>query len=144
MLEYCWLDRTLGNKLQRNLHRNLYNLIQENAFENVVWKMTAILSRSQCVKGHNGTHSTTQRTHGVKITSLRRQNDITTSFWRHNYVIFKPCVRWVTVLFAIQIRGKIRITVILFPPTRSLPIFSPATTAQLSYYVQFLVVIIVL
>ena len=27
----------------------LYNFIQENAFENVVWKMAAILSRPQCV-----------------------------------------------------------------------------------------------
>ena len=28
-------------------------LLQENAFENVVWKMAAILSRPQCVKTYN-------------------------------------------------------------------------------------------
>ena len=37
------------------MHRNkpniTYLLTQENAFENVVWKMAAILSRPQCVKG---------------------------------------------------------------------------------------------
>ena len=41
---------TLGNKLQWNLYRNLYIFIQENAFENVVMKLSSILSRPQCVK----------------------------------------------------------------------------------------------
>ena len=49
MLEYCHLE--LRNKLQWKLKRNSYTLIQENAFQNVVWKMAAILSRPQCVKG---------------------------------------------------------------------------------------------
>ena len=30
--------------------QNAYILFQENAFENVIWKMAAILSRPQCVK----------------------------------------------------------------------------------------------
>ena len=34
----------------QNLNKNLYIFIQENAFEHVVWKVTAILSQSQCVK----------------------------------------------------------------------------------------------
>ena len=40
----CWniVNWTLGNKLQWNFNRNLYIFIQENAFENVVWKMAAI------------------------------------------------------------------------------------------------------
>ena len=38
------------NKLQWNVNRNSCIFIQENAFENVVWKMAAILSRPQCVK----------------------------------------------------------------------------------------------
>ena len=40
----CWniVSLTLGNKLQWNLNRNEYIFIQENAFENVVWKMAAI------------------------------------------------------------------------------------------------------
>ena len=40
----------LGNKLQWNLNRNLYIFIQENVFENVVWKMVAILSQPQYVE----------------------------------------------------------------------------------------------
>ena len=52
-LNQCWniVNWTLGNKLQWNLNRNLFIFIQENAFENVVWKMAAILSGPQCVKG---------------------------------------------------------------------------------------------
>ena len=42
------LIRTLGT-LQWNLSPNSYIFIQENAFENVVWKMSAILSRPQYV-----------------------------------------------------------------------------------------------
>ena len=38
---------TLGNKLQWNLNWNLYNFIQETTFENVIWKMAAILSGLQ-------------------------------------------------------------------------------------------------
>ena len=40
----------MRNKLQWNLKLNSYIFIQENAFENVVWKMVAILSWPQCVK----------------------------------------------------------------------------------------------
>ena len=36
----------------------------------------------------------TQRTHGAMKTSLLRQNDVTTSFWRNNDVIITPRVRW--------------------------------------------------
>ena len=38
--------------LQWNLNRNSYIFIKENGFENVVWKMVAILSGPQCVKYH--------------------------------------------------------------------------------------------
>ena len=48
MLEYCRLD-SIGNKLQWNFNQNTYIYIQENVFENVVWKMAGILSRPQCV-----------------------------------------------------------------------------------------------
>ena len=40
----------LGNKLQWNLDRSRYISIQENALENVVRKIAAILARPQCVK----------------------------------------------------------------------------------------------
>ena len=54
-LNQCWniVDWTLGNKLQWNLNRNSYIFIQENAFENVVWKMAAILSWLQCINVHS-------------------------------------------------------------------------------------------
>ena len=42
-----WTPR---NKLQWNFNRSSYIFIQENAFENVVWKMAAILLRPQCVE----------------------------------------------------------------------------------------------
>ena len=43
MLEYCKLEHW-------SFHLNTTILIQENAFENVVWEMTAILSRPQFIK----------------------------------------------------------------------------------------------
>ena len=51
-LKQCWniVKLDLGNKFQWNLKRNWYIFIEANAFENVVWKMVAILSRPQCVK----------------------------------------------------------------------------------------------
>ena len=47
MMEY-FVNWTLGNKLQWNHIRNLYIFIQENARENVVRKMAAILFRPRC------------------------------------------------------------------------------------------------
>ena len=44
------LIRPLKNKFQWNLNHNSCIFIEENAFENVVWKMAAILSRPQCVE----------------------------------------------------------------------------------------------
>ena len=41
----------LRNKRHWNLNRNSCILIHENAFENVVWEMAAILSGPQCVMG---------------------------------------------------------------------------------------------
>ena len=50
-LNQCWIivNWTLANKLQWNFNRNSFIFIQENAFQNVVWKMAAILSQPQCV-----------------------------------------------------------------------------------------------
>ena len=39
----------LGTNFSENLNRNLNIFIKKHAFENVVWKMAAILSRPQCV-----------------------------------------------------------------------------------------------
>ena len=41
---------TLRKKLQVNFYKNSYIFIQENAFENVVWKKAGILSQPQYVK----------------------------------------------------------------------------------------------
>ena len=41
---------TLSNKLQRNFNWNSNIFIEENTFENVIWKMAAILSQPQCDK----------------------------------------------------------------------------------------------
>ena len=51
----CWniVNLNLRNKLQWNFNRNHSIFIQENAFESVVCKMAAILSRPQCVKTFN-------------------------------------------------------------------------------------------
>ena len=48
----CWdiVNWNLRNKFQWNHKQNSNIFIQENAFENVVWKMTAMLSWPQCVK----------------------------------------------------------------------------------------------
>ena len=46
------VNLTLGNKLQRTIYRNYYIFIQEDAFENVVWEMSATFSQPQCVKTH--------------------------------------------------------------------------------------------
>ena len=39
----------LGTDFSEIINQNSNIFTQENAFENVVWKMAAILSRSQCV-----------------------------------------------------------------------------------------------
>ena len=51
-LNQCWniVNSNLRNKLQWNNKQNSFIFIQENAFENVVCEMTAILSRPLCVK----------------------------------------------------------------------------------------------
>ena len=51
-LNQCWhiVNWTLGNKLQSNFNRNSNIFFQEKAFENVVWKIAAMLSRHQCIK----------------------------------------------------------------------------------------------
>ena len=50
-LNQCWniVNWILKNKLQWNFNRNSCIFIQENAFENAISKMMAILSQPQCV-----------------------------------------------------------------------------------------------
>ena len=53
--EPCWnsVNRTLWNILQWNYPQNTIPFFQENAFQNVVWKMAAIFSWLQCVNQCN-------------------------------------------------------------------------------------------
>ena len=48
-LNQCWdiVNCTLGNKFQWNFNKNTTIFIEENNFENVVWKMVAILFQLQ-------------------------------------------------------------------------------------------------
>ena len=47
-LNRCW---SLDNKFRSDLNQNTYIFIEEHAFENVVWKMVAIIMVcTQCVK----------------------------------------------------------------------------------------------
>ena len=50
-LNQCWdiVNSNLSNTFQWNLKQNSYIFIKENAFENVVCDMAAILTRPQCV-----------------------------------------------------------------------------------------------
>ena len=41
-----------------------------------------------------------------KITSLLRQNDVATSFWRNNDAIIASCVRWVDTDYRVPEVGK--------------------------------------
>ena len=43
------VNQTIRDKCRWNVDQNLNIFIQENAFENVIWKMAALLSRSQCI-----------------------------------------------------------------------------------------------
>ena len=52
-MNQCWniVNCTLANKFQWNLNPNLSIFIEENAFENVVWKSGGhLVSASMCVK----------------------------------------------------------------------------------------------
>ena len=54
-----------------------------------------IASIPQGPMGHNTDQATiAQRRHDVKLTSSLRQNDVATSFWRIDDVIFASCDRW--------------------------------------------------
>ena len=60
-LNQCWnmVNSHLRNKLQWILKRNSYIFTHENAFENIVCEMAAILYRPQCVNVKNSDQWTT-------------------------------------------------------------------------------------
>ena len=66
-LNHCWniTNSNLRNKLQWNLKRNSCIFLNENAFENVVCEMAAILSWPQCVNGEYWKNRSLGREHCV-------------------------------------------------------------------------------
>ena len=77
---------TIRNKLQWNFNQNHNIFFQENAFESVVWKTAAILSRPQCVKGltcgcmqQSTTYRWTGKLYGAGITLMINLKQ--TSWW---------------------------------------------------------------
>ena len=83
---WCWdiVNWTFRNKLQWNLNRNSNIFIQENVFENVVWKITAILSWPQCVKG------SLYLCYGLKLNGINLNifNDTIDSEWKWHHKIY--------------------------------------------------------
>ena len=53
-------------------------------------------------------HVHARRAHDAITTSVLRQNDVATSFWRNNYVIIALCVRWVGLIihFVVTVSGS--------------------------------------
>ena len=81
-LNQCWVivNWTLVSIVQWHFNQNTANTIEENAFENIVSKMSAILSRLQCI------------------------NDWQQPFWNHCWVIIKKITQginyWILVLIS--------------------------------------------
>ena len=79
---------TLRNKLQWNLNRNSNIFIQENASENVIWKMAAMLSRPQCVKSLDPGRKKKQQ-----VNFHRRRVYLTENIEMSEYIFIEMCVR---------------------------------------------------
>ena len=98
-MNHCWniVDWTLRSKLQWNLSRNSHISIQENAFEHV-WKMAALLSRRQYVKG--------SKKQSLPTTQQPQYNAI-----NHPSVVILPVVTysdkntWVVTMYVINFRS---------------------------------------
>ena len=87
-LKQCWhiVNKTLRNKFQWNLNRNSDIFFQENAFENVVWKMGSILSRPQCVNNNQRRSSFIDSvSHSL---CLHPADDVTSDCTLHYGIIF--------------------------------------------------------
>ena len=83
-LNQCWniVHWIRSNKLQCNINRNSYIFIKENEFENAIWKMMAILSKPQCVKGDTQFWFIIQIIYKcIEIPFCIYLNDISPLFW---------------------------------------------------------------
>ena len=83
--------------MNENMNREVCAFVTWNIFNIKHWSTYICDSseiRSYCFSKIFTTHS--QRTHDIKTMQLWRQNDPTTSFWRHNDVVFVMCpLGWV-------------------------------------------------
>ena len=52
----------------------------------------------------------TQRIHDVMITSLLRQNDVATSFWRNDDISLASCVPWVFMIDCLVAKDTLYLT----------------------------------
>ena len=75
-----------GRKFQWNIYRNSYMFWQYDVFENVVWKMAAILSRLQCVKSFSITCGNRKWSDGTSTCSI--QTKMATFCTRHFRIRF--------------------------------------------------------
>ena len=85
---YLYQHRTIfnripSNKRQCNFNRNSYIFIKKNPFENVVWKMAAILSRPQ----------------SAKYLLCKARCDIGTNFWSKVNILNVNCARATAFIF---------------------------------------------
>ena len=73
-LNKCWIivNWTLVNIFQWNFNQNTTFFIDKNAFDNVVWKMSAILSRPQCVNGRIKVNTSYDKTKTIDITQVNQ------------------------------------------------------------------------
>ena len=109
MPEYCNL--TLRNKLQWNFNRYSNIFIQENPFQNVVWKIAAILSRPQCVIAISSENSNLHFHHyckrcdvfcditmsGIICSSLKPFATIKSLSTRHVYFFAKTIIKQISL-----------------------------------------------
>ena len=84
-----------GTKFQWNIYRNVYIFWQYDVFENVVWKMAAILSRTQCVKSFSITWGNRKWSHANSTCSI--QTKMATFCTRHFRIRF-----FATIVFVLS------------------------------------------
>ena len=100
-LNQSWdiVNWTFGNKFQWNLNRRFYIFIQKNAFGNVIWKMTAILSWPQCVKIATQISSCYMLLYYLLMEKMETWKQISTKMCNCDYmkniiylILYMPCI----------------------------------------------------
>ena len=96
LIIYPWCDRIFKRPLKSSewelLVQPVKKILWKRQFRFSAWRKTDFTG-----------FTASQRAHDAITTSLLRQNDVATSFWRHNDVIITSCVRWDTDLLHVCI-----------------------------------------